>query len=99
MEYKNIKNIIVSNILFIFILREIIKAQTNMGGKVKEAARVENGERQKPKKMLSAHQLTVPPFFSLSRTEEPAKASTSARDRHALQHLALNAHIKHSDLT
>ena len=36
---------------------------------------------------------------NLSRTEEPAKAGTSARDRRALQKLALNVHIKHSDLT
>ena len=35
---------------------------------------------------------------SLSRTEEPVKAGTCVRDRRALQ-LALNVHIKHSDLT
>ena len=35
----------------------------------------------------------------LSRTEEPAKAGTCARDRHALRQLALNVHVKHSDLT
>ena len=35
----------------------------------------------------------------LSRTEEQAKAGTCARDRRALQQLALNVHIKHSDLT
>ena len=42
--------------------------------------------------------LTPSPFF-LSRTEEPAKAGTCARDRRALQQLALNVHVKHSDLT
>ena len=35
----------------------------------------------------------------LSRTEEPAKAGSCARDRRALQQLALNVHVKHSDLT
>ena len=40
-----------------------------------------------------------PPFFPLSQTEEPAKASTCARDRRVLQQLALNVHVKHSDLT
>ena len=35
----------------------------------------------------------------LSRTEEPAKASDCARDRRALQQLALKVHVKHSDLT
>ena len=35
----------------------------------------------------------------LSRTEEPAKVGTCARDRRALQQLALNVHVKHSDLT
>ena len=35
----------------------------------------------------------------LSRTEEPAMAGTCALDRHALQQLALNVHVKHSDLT
>ena len=34
-----------------------------------------------------------------NRTEEPTKAGTCARDRRALQHLALNVHVKHSDLT
>ena len=34
----------------------------------------------------------------LSRTEEPAKAGTCAHDRHTLQQLALNVHIKHSRL-
>ena len=37
--------------------------------------------------------------FFLSRTEEPTKAGTCARDRRALQQLALNVHVKHSDLT
>ena len=37
--------------------------------------------------------------FFLSRTEEPAKAGTCARDRRALQQFALNVHVKHSDLT
>ena len=37
--------------------------------------------------------------FILSRTEEPTKAGTCARDRRALQQLALNVHVKHSDLT
>ena len=40
-----------------------------------------------------------PPFLFLFRTAELAKANTSARDRHALQQLALTVHIKHSDLT
>ena len=31
----------------------------------------------------------------LSRTEEPAKPGTCARDRRALQQLALNMHVKH----
>ena len=35
----------------------------------------------------------------LSRTEEPAKAGTCARDRRVLQQLALKVHVKHSDLT
>ena len=39
------------------------------------------------------------PFFSLSRTEETAKAGTCAHDRRALQQLALFVHVKHSDLT
>ena len=38
-------------------------------------------------------------YYVLSRTEEPAKASICARDRRALQQLALNVHVKHSDLT
>ena len=41
----------------------------------------------------------TPFFFLLSRTEELVKAGTCARDRHALQLLALNVHVKHSDLT
>ena len=32
----------------------------------------------------------------LSRTEEPAKVGTCARDRRVLQQLALNVHVKHS---
>ena len=40
-----------------------------------------------------------PFFFPQSRTEEPAKAGTCARDRRALQQLALNVHVKHPDLT
>ena len=40
------------------------------------------------KRSLAANQ-------NLSLTEEPAKA----RDRRALQQLALNVHVKHSDLT
>ena len=39
------------------------------------------------------------PFFLLSRTEELVKARTCARDRRELQWLALNVHVKHSDLT
>ena len=35
----------------------------------------------------------------LSRTEEPAKPGICARDRRALHQLALNVHVKHSDLT
>ena len=46
----------------------------------------------------------VPPYFRphfifLSWTEELAFAGTCARDRHALQQLALNVHVKHSELT
>ena len=37
--------------------------------------------------------------FFLSLTEEPTKTGTCARDRRALQQLALNVHVKHSDLT
>ena len=48
---------------------------------------------------VQAVPLTPSPFCFLSRTEEPAKAGTCARDRHALQQLALNVHVKHSDLT
>ena len=32
----------------------------------------------------------------LVQTEEPAKAGNCARDRRALQQLALNVHVKHS---
>ena len=39
------------------------------------------------------------PFLFLFRTEEPAKASTCAHYRRVLQQLALNVHVKHSDLT
>ena len=38
-------------------------------------------------------------IFFLSRTEDPAKAATCARDRRALQQLALYVRVKHSDLT
>ena len=41
---------------------------------------------------------SFPPFFFLFRTEEQAKADTCARDRRALQQLALNVHVKLSDL-
>ena len=33
------------------------------------------------------------------RSEQPAKAGTCARDKRALQCLALNVHVKHCDLT
>ena len=48
--------------------------------------------------MCTLNTLTWP---DLSRTEKPAKAGTCARDRCALQHPALNVHVKHShsDLT
>ena len=100
MEYKNIKQ----NDCFQYTFHFHIEANYKSPDKVKEAERIEKGERQKPKKMLSAHQLTVPPlspplFFSLSWTDKLTKASTSARDRRVLQHLALNVHVKHSDLT
>ena len=39
-----------------------------------------------------------PPFFSCPG-EEPANLDTCARDRRALQQLALNVQVKHSDLT
>ena len=39
-----------------------------------------------------------PPLLLLSRTEEPVKDGTCARDRRALQQLALNVHVKHSDV-
>ena len=35
----------------------------------------------------------------MSWTEELAKAGTCAHDRRALRQLALNVHVKHSDLT
>ena len=38
---------------------------------------------------------SLSPFFFLFRTEEPAKTGTCAHDRHALQQLALNEHVKH----
>ena len=38
------------------------------------------------------------PLFFLFRTEEPAKADTCARHRRALQQIALNVHVKLSDL-
>ena len=44
-------------------------------------------------------QLVLAVSHFLSRTEEPTKASTCARDRRALQQLALHVHVKHSDLT
>ena len=40
--------------------------------------------------------LLFPPLF---RTDEPVKAGTCAHDRRALQQLALNVHVKHSELT
>ena len=47
----------------------------------------------------TVHTLLPPPFFFLSQTEEPTKAGTCAHERRALQQLALNVHVKHSDLT
>ena len=41
---------------------------------------------------------SVPPFF-LSQIEELVKANICDRDRSVLQQLALNVHVKHSDLT
>ena len=41
----------------------------------------------------------VTPALAGTRKKEPAKPGTCARDRRALQQLALNVHIKHSDLT
>ena len=38
------------------------------------------------------------PFF-LSRTKKQVKTGTCAPDRRALHQLALNVHVKHSDLT
>ena len=43
--------------------------------------------------------MTYKGHLILSRIKEPAKADTCARDRRALQQLALNVHVKHSDLT
>ena len=48
---------------------------------------------------VSVYKGSIAAIRNLSRTEEPAKAGTCARDRRALQQLALNVHIKHSDLT
>ena len=48
---------------------------------------------------VSVYKGSIAAIQNLSRTEEPAKAGTCARDRRALQQLALNVHIKHSDLT
>ena len=46
-----------------------------------------------------AYKRTLPIGKSiLSWTEEQAKADTRARDRRALQQLALNVHVKLSDL-
>ena len=42
---------------------------------------------------------SLPHFMFLSWTEEPAFVGTCAHDRHALQQLALNVNIKHSELT
>ena len=39
------------------------------------------------------------PVCGMAWTEEPTKAGTCARDKRALQQLALNVHVKHSDLT
>ena len=38
---------------------------------------------------------SLPSFFFLSRTEEPAKSGTCAHDRRALHQFALNVHVKH----
>ena len=44
--------------------------------------------------------LTPYPFFPpQDQTKKLVKASTCARDKHALQQLALKVHVKHSDLT
>ena len=51
------------------------------------------------RRFLSPPPLLPHPFFFLSWTEKPALAGTCAHDRHALQQLALNVHVKHSDLT
>ena len=39
------------------------------------------------------------PFFSPVPDRGTGESGTCARDRHALQQLALNVHVKHSDLT
>ena len=39
-----------------------------------------------------------PPVLFLFRTQDLVKAGTFAHDRCALQQLALNVHVKHSDL-
>ena len=39
-----------------------------------------------------------PMLLLISRTKEPAKVGTCACDGRALQQLALNVHVKHSDL-
>ena len=46
----------------------------------------------------SHHQRTLY-LWATSRSQEPAKAGTCACYRRALQQLALNVHVKHSDLT
>ena len=42
--------------------------------------------------------LFKPKLYLSSRTEKPAKCGTCARDRRALQQIALNVHVKHFDL-
>ena len=49
-----------------------------------------------PEQAVSPYSL---PTLFLSRTKEQAKAGTCARDRRVLQQIALNVHVKHSDLT
>ena len=51
--------------------------------------------------LYSPVQAAPPPLFPpppppLFRTEDPAKAGTCARDKRALQQLALTVHVKHS---
>ena len=46
--------------------------------------------------ITSDHIRAAMPLWSWT---EPAKTGTCARDRRALQQLALNVHVKHSDLT